>query len=259
MAAASGVSLTVRPGLLDWRPWPVPVTIVGAWLQLVILQVSGAAPALHHHALIEGGPSLWLAIPMFLGGWFVMVVAMMVPASLPTVRALGSAAAAGPGRAPFNVVPFLGSFVAVWLAFGLAAFLGDVALHQLVDATPWLADRPWLIEASILAIAGGYQFSSTKRRSLAACRHPGDPAGPRLRSGAGSASSASSGLRHGAVCLAGSWALMLLMFAQGFSSLPWMLGLTGLMAYETMGRHGDLARVVAGGALLFAALATVSG
>ena len=52
---------------------------------------------------------------------------------------------------------------------------------------------------------------------------------------------------------------MLLMFAQGFSSLPWMLGLTGLMAYETMGRHGDLARVVAGGALLFAALATLSG
>ena len=67
------------------------------------------------------------------------------------------------------------------------------------------------------------------------------------------------GLRHGAVCLGGSWALMLLMFAQGFSSLPWMLGLTGLMAYETMGRHGDLARVVAGGALLFAALATLSG
>ena len=38
-----------------------------------------------------------------------------------------------------------------------------------------------------------------------------------------------------------------------------MLGLTGLMVYETIGRHGDLARVVAGGALLFAALATLSG
>jgi predicted metal-binding membrane protein len=154
------------------------------------------------------------------------------------------------------VVPFLGSFIAVWLAFGLLAFLGDVVLHQLVDTTPWLADRPWLIEASILAIAGGYQFSATKRRSLAACRHPGDPAGPTFRAGA---SAATSGLRHGAVCLAGSWALMLLMFAQGFSSLPWMLGLTGLMTYEAMGRRGDLARVAAGGALLFAALATLSG
>jgi predicted metal-binding membrane protein len=256
VAAASGVSVAARPRLVDWRPWSVPVMVVGAWLVLLILQATGAAPALHHHALIEDGPSLWLAIPIFLAGWLVMVVAMMVPASLPTVRILGSRAAAVPGRAPFKDMPFLGSFVAVWLAFGLVAFLGDVALHHLVDTTPGLADRPWLIEASILAIAGSYQFSATKRRSLAACRHPGDPAGPTLRAGT---SAAGSGLRHGAVCLAGSWALMLLMFGQGFSSLSWMLGLTGLMAYETMGRHGDLARVVAGGALLFAALATVSG
>jgi len=233
----------------------VPLAVIGAWLVLLVLQVTGDAAILHHHALIEGGPSLWLAIPMFLAGWLVMVVAMMVPASLPTVRLLGSGAAA-PSGTPFDVVPFLGSFVMVWLVFGLAAFLGDIALHHLVDATPWLADRPWLIEATILAIAGGFQFSPGKRRSLAACRHPGGRAGRTLRSGA---SAVRSGVHHGAVCLAGSWALMLLMFAQGFASLPWMLGLTGLMAYETMGRRGDLARVVAGGALLFAALATLSG
>lgn len=256
VAAASGVSVAARPRRVHVQPWSVPVTVVGAWLILLSLQVTGAAPALHHHALIQAGPSLCLAIPIFLAGWLVMVVAMMVPASLPTVRVLGSGAAAAPSRASFKVVPFLGSFVAVWLGFGLVAFLGDVAVHHLVDTTPWLADRPWLIEASILAIAGGYQFTTTKRRSLSACRHPGDPAGPTLRAGT---SAAGSGLRHGAVCLAGSWALMLLMFAQGFSSLPWMVGLTGLMAYETMGRHGDLARVVAGGVLLFAAVATVSG
>ncbi len=52
------------------------------------------------------------------------------------------------------MLAFLLAFGLVWLAFGLVAFVGDVGLHHVVDATPWLAARPWLIEAGVLAIAG---------------------------------------------------------------------------------------------------------
>ena len=136
-------------------------------------QATGTAAVLHHHALIEGGPPLWVAVPLFLVAWQVMVVAMMLPASLPTIRVVEAAMGrlARPRRAR---AAFLGAFAAIWTVFGLLAFMGDFVLHHVVDATPWLAARPWLIEAGVLALAGGYQFLPIKRRSLAACRHPRD-------------------------------------------------------------------------------------
>lgn len=143
----------------------------------------------------------------------------------------------------------------IWAAFGLLAFLGDVGLHRLVDATPWLAARPWLIEGAILAIAGAYQFLPLKRRSVAACRHPGDPRSAVSRT----ASVARFGLHHGLACLGSSWALMLLMFAEGFASLWWMVILTTVMAYETNGRHGHRAIAGAGVFLVLAALIVLSG
>ena len=116
---------------------------------------------------------LTAAVPIFLVGWLVMAAAMMLPASLRAIQLVEMAAssAISPRRAR---TAFLASFALVWAAFGLVAFLGDVGLHHVVDTTPWLAERPWLIEAGILALAGGYQFVPLKRRSLAACRHPAE-------------------------------------------------------------------------------------
>src|SRR6266852_5960568 len=51
----------------------VPALIVAAWTSVFIAQFTGAAVALHHHALIEGGQPLWLAVPLFLAAWLVMI------------------------------------------------------------------------------------------------------------------------------------------------------------------------------------------
>ena len=60
---------------------PVLALVGAAWVTLLTLDLTGIAGVLHHHALIEGGPPIWLAIALFLVAWQVMVVAMMVPAS----------------------------------------------------------------------------------------------------------------------------------------------------------------------------------
>ncbi len=233
----------------------VPALIAGSWVTLLVAEATGTAAALHHHALIEGGTSLGIAVPLFLLGWLVMVAAMMLPASLPTVRLVETATArlTRPRRAR---AAFLASFALVWTAFGLAAFLGDVVLHHVVNATPWLAARPSLIEAGILALGGGYQLVPLKRRSLAACRHPAEPAvtASLISGGAGRL-----GLGYGLACLGSSWAMMLLMFAEGFASIGWMVALTAVMVYETIGRHGQWAASAAGVALILAALTVLPG
>jgi predicted metal-binding membrane protein len=238
-----------------WSAVAVPALIAVAWLAILVAQETGTAALLHHHALIENGPPLSIAIPLFAFGWLVMVVAMMLPASMPTVRVVESAVA-GLERPARAMVGFLLGFGLVWLAFGLQAFAGDWVLHHVVDATPWLAARPYLIDAGVLAIAGGYQFMPSKRRALAACRHPVDRA---WSVGARSDGIVRFGLRHGLDCLASSWALMLLMFAEGFGSIWWMAALTGVMVYEATGRHGQRVARAVGIMLVLAALSVLSG
>ena len=238
------------------RPSTVPIVLIGgAWFVAVLAQATGNAGLLHHHALIEGGPPLWLALPIFALSWQVMIAAMMLPASLSTVRVVDVAIdrLARPRRARAT---FLGAFALVWTAFGLLAFLGDDVLHHVVDATPWLAARPWLIEGSILILAGAYQFAPLKRNSLVACRHP---SGLRATHESSRRGSFNLGLDHGLACLGSSWALMLLMFAEGFANLWWMVVLTAVMVYETSGRHGQRAASAVGIALILAALIVLSG
>lgn len=237
MLVATGPSVRLRPVLL---------VIGAAWLLAVVAQVTGNAALLHHHALIEGGAPLWITTPVFLVAWQVMIAAMMLPASLPTIRDFSRRVSLG--ERPYrDVAIFLGSFAAVWTAFGLFAYLGDAVLHHLVDTTPWLAARPWLIEGGVVGLAGAYQLTPMKRMSLAVCRHPGIAVLGRipLRDGA-----MRHGLDHGLACLGSSAALMLLMFAEGYANLWWMVALTAVMAYEVMGRFGQRVAWVVGLALL---------
>jgi len=233
----------------------VSIAVAGAWLISIVALATGNAALLHHHSLIEGGPPLWVGVPLFLLGWQVMVAAMMLPASLPTIYVARSAMRHLP-RPGLAQAAFLSAFALVWTIFGLLAFTGDLALHHLVDATPWLAARPWLIEASVLALAGAYQFAPLKRRSLAACRHPEGllPAGSSPEHGW-----LRPGLDHGLACLGSSWALMLLMFAEGFANLGWMAALTALMVYEATGPRGERAARASGVVLFLAALTVLSG
>ena len=235
------------------------VLMVGGWVVSIAAQLTGSAGLLHHHTLIEGGAPLWLAIPLFLIGWQVMIAAMMLPASIPAIRvgALATvpvrAGAWARGRADTT---FIISFAAVWSVFGVLAFSGDFVLHHLVDATPWLAARPWLIEGGVLLLAGGYQWTPIKRRCLELCRHPIELLAMEGESGAGPVH---LGIDHGLACLGSSWALMLLTFAEGFANLGWMAALTIVMVYEATGRHGNRAAIVAGLALVLLGLPVLAG
>jgi predicted metal-binding membrane protein len=52
---------------------------------------------------------------------------------------------------------------------------------------------------------------------------------------------------------------MLLMFAEGFDNLSWMVALTALMVWQSMTTDGRRATTVSGIVLLLAALTVLSG
>ncbi len=240
----------IAPALAQTRgrtPWPVLLAIAAAWALAVAAELSGTAGALHHDRLIEGGPTLWAALLLFLVAWQAMVAAMMLPSSLPLIR-LFEAASRKQGRPRRARGAFLAGYAAVWTGFGAVAFLGDVGVHRTVDAVPWLSERPWLVAGSVLALAGAFQFSDLKERCLSKCRHPAPYLLAHYRRGA--AGGFQLGLGHGLFCLGCCWALMLVMFAAGVAVLWWMAALTAVMVYEKTGRHGAALTPVVGVALL---------
>lgn len=229
-----------------------------AWMLALGAEAVGGAGTLGHDRLLGNGQfPAPVAAAVFLGAWQVMVAAMMLPSAVPMVR-LFEAVSAGQDRPGPAVAAFVGGYTAVWTAFGSAAFVADAAVHATVERLPWLAGRPFLVAAGVLALAGGFQFSGLKDRCLRTCRHPAAFLLPRYRRGVPAAFRL--GREHGLFCLGCCWALMLLAFAVGVANLAWMAALTALMAYEKVGRHGQrLVRPVGWALLASAAVIAARG
>lgn len=221
--------------------------IAGAWILAIVAQISGSGKLVHHDTLIEGGLPIWAALFLFILAWQAMIVAMMLPSSLPLMR-LFAVTSANQAHRGTVMVAFLCGYATVWTAFGVAAFSGDIVVHRLVDRWTWLGAHPWLIAAGVLAVAGAFQFSKLKDTCLTKCRLPGMYLLRHYRRGV--AAAFSLGRDHGLFCVGCCWALMLVGFAAGFANLWWMAALTALMAYEKIGAHGKTIVPAVGLALL---------
>jgi predicted metal-binding membrane protein len=217
-----------------------------AWAVSLYAAASGGAAALHHHELIEGRQPLWLVLPVFLVAWLVMVAAMMLPSSIPALRAL--AARPSTFRQPaIGFGRFILAYALVWSAFGLVALLGDMVIHEASHALPWLEDTPWLIAGSLFAAAGVFELSPLKRGWLRLCREPDQHI-------QGNEMAGRIGLEHALACVGSSGALMLVMFGAGIANLLWMALLAVVMTYQALGRRGMEIVPLVGIALLALAL-----
>lgn len=235
------------------RPPVVALASVGAaWSVVVVAQLSGLGHVVDHDALLghEAAPSP-AALATFAVAWVFMVAAMMLPSAVPMIRLFSIASASQPRSVAARAV-FTGAYLAVWTLFGWLALAFDATVHLIVEGWPWLHDRPLLVTAGVLGVAGGYQLSPLKDACLRTCRHPGAFLLGRYRRGVRAALRVGSS--HALNCVACCWSLMLVAFALGATSFTLMAGFTALMTYEKLGRHGELLARIAGGALLTAAV-----
>ena len=208
-------------------PWLV---VIAAWTLALVAVLTNQSYLINHHYLLEQShlPAL-VALVVFLACWQVMTVGMMLPSSMPMVYMMVHASRRQKHTWAIQAA-FLAGYALVWTAFAVAAFLGDTQVHRLVHGWFWLYTHSWLIGAATFALAGGFQFSPLKERCLKQCRSPFSFFVRYYRKGVGAAWRL--GLRHGAFCLGCCWALMLVMFGLGVSSLVWMAVLAGVMVIE---------------------------
>lgn len=155
-------------------------------------------------------------IVLFLFGWAVMMVAMMVPATLPLILLYRHLARKrlGAAQARIGTVVLLVSYVAVWAIAGLPVF----AYNALSGAAGSLAEA---LPALLLIVGGVYQFTPLKRMCHARCASPLFFLIQNWRSGATGA--LRLGVTHGVDCLGCCAGLMVGLVALGMMNLTWML------------------------------------
>jgi predicted metal-binding membrane protein len=214
----------------------VMVGLIGVcWLALSIWSISPYAPFLSHD-MLEGvrltvSPEYALLLLVFVVGWTLMTVAMMLPTSLPLIVLFHRLARSRRNRLQL-VALLIAGYLTVWMLFGILAHLGDLLVHQLAHQIAWLEANTWAIGAASLAVAGLYQFTPLKYACLNKCRSPLSFVMEHWRGRQERLHAFWLGAHHGLFCLGCCWSLMLLMFAVGAGNIAWMLLLGSVMAAE---------------------------
>ncbi len=236
---------------LVWLPWIALVAVAAlAWGTLIALegamgQMGGEGPiARIVHPMMRpdaAGPYLVATALM----WVVMMVAMMMPAVLPTARAVDRVGRGSEGAYP---ALFASGYLGVWSAFGLLAASLQWALHR----SGWLVGEGLALAPAVgggvLVAAGAYQLTPWKDACLRHCRSPLGFVLEHWRPGA--AGALEMGARHGAYCVGCCWMLMLLMFAGGAMSVLAMAAISVFILLERVVPEGPWVTRLPGFALL---------
>lgn len=168
---------------------------------------------------------------LYVGGWLLMVMAMMLPTTLPLLNVYGRITQRRGDRWLLLGLVVAG-YLSAWMGFAIVAHGADAALRGLVTASPWLTFNGWAIGALVVALAGAFQFSPLKYRCLEKCRMTLSFVTEHWRGRQERLQAFRMGWRHGLFCVGCCWALMLLMFVVGTGSVGWMLLLGAVMAAE---------------------------
>lgn len=195
-----------------------------------------------------------MTIPIFMGMWVAMMVAMMFPTVAPIVLAHRMVVQRrGEGNVP--TAAFVLGYILVWSLIGAIPLVGFLGFRNLAaDA----GDSRWLptLAGGILIGAGAYQFTRWKAACLKACRSPMSF----LMThdfGGGSRSAFKAGVTHGAYCLGCCWALMAVLVVVGLMNLVWMAAIALVFLAEKNWKHAIGLTKVVGSALIALGIAVI--
>ena len=228
---------------------------IAARSRAVTLAALGLLAALAWAYLLSGAAMASSTFPAAVAMWFVMMVAMMIPAAAPTILLYARVHRHSSPSAP-PTSAFLAGYLACWLGFSIVAGLLQATLQHAGQLQPMTAMlRNAAVAGAVLIGAGLYQWTPAKAACLDECRSPGGFLARHFRPGAVGAFRL--GVIHGAYCVGCCWLLMALLFVAGVMNLALIAALTLLVAAEKLlpygrmlARFGGALLIVAGAALL---------
>jgi predicted metal-binding membrane protein len=170
--------------------------------------------------------------------WISMMVAMMLPATAPTVDAFATIARQRRERhEPYTpTLLFVAGYCLAWSCFSAVAVVAQWQLYRAALLTPNMQNASLVLAGIALLIAGLYQFTPVKAACLRGCRSPLSFMITEWREGYSGA--LLMGLRHGAICVGCCWALMALMFCISVMDLRWAAALAVYAAAEKLASGG---------------------
>jgi predicted metal-binding membrane protein len=207
---------------LDARTLTVGVVSLSTVAWLVMLMLHGGG-----HGL---SPALTLS---WLSGWFIMVMAMMLPPALPFLQALQRLTSGLP-KGAVMVASAAVAFLMTWTLAGIfLVTTGHLFARWLTDF-PWLVDRPMVLSGVAAILVGAYQLSPLKQACLTACRSPVALMLVAWEDRHPWRSALTIGMRYALVCIGCCWTLMLLTLVVGAFVLPLMMMVSVIMLLERL-------------------------
>ncbi len=212
----------------------IPLLSLLVLLAWSLLWLAGQSPYgryLNHGGIHHAGLSSAFVALTVIGGWLLMAIAMMLPASLPLVAMFDGMTRQRANHASL-VALLVAGYLGIWTLFGLVAHAGDGLIHNAVAQHAWFQVNAWVVGAGVLVLAGLYQFTPLKSYCLEKCRSPLGFLIAHWGGGHDRTHAFRLGVRHGLLCIGCCWLLMLLMFVVGLGNLGWMFILGAVMAFE---------------------------
>ncbi len=184
------------------------------------------------------GQTWWLAALAFVGMWLPMMVAMMLPSTLPMLLVYRRASVfrGEPRLGWFTFTLGTGYFI-VWLLFGLLAYVGGQVMARAAMHWITISRLVPVLAGGALIVAGVFQLTPWKTACLKHCRDPLLLVARHLHGGWRGA--LRLGLHHGALCAACCWALMLIQFVLGVMNLAAMVVVGVIIALEKLAPQGE--------------------
>ena len=167
---------------------------------------------------------------IFTGMWLVMMVAMMLPSSYPTLLLHRTVYRKRTPGASGGTFLFALSYFLVWTATGAFFYAAYVLVGSLRASFPHSGSMVLRAAGVALIVSGLYQWSRLKRACLKHCQNPLHFITEHWHDG--QLGAIRMGAAHGIYCFGCCWGLMLILFIMGIMHLGWMAAIGALILVE---------------------------